>query len=121
MTTPAEPRFVRLSETERPTLTFTIDGQPASALHGDTLLVAVLQNRASLRTSEFGDGARAGFCLMGACQDCWMWDADGNRVRACSTPVASGMAVFTRPPHDDWGKLSAFSAQLQAGTAGEAP
>lgn len=115
MTAPAAPRFVRLSETERPAVAFTLDGRPASALRGDTLLVAVLQNRANLRASEFGDGPRAGFCLMGACQDCWIWDADGNRVRACSTPVADGMAVFTRPPRDDWSRMTAFSARLQAG------
>lgn len=111
----ARPRFVRLSETERPAVAFSLDGQPASALQGDTLLVAVLQNSGSLRTSEFGDGKRAGFCLMGACQDCWIWDGDGKRVRACSTPLAAGMAVFTQPPHDDWGLMTAFSAHLQAG------
>jgi len=111
----ARSRFVRLSETDRPALTFSLDGQPASALQGDTLLVAVLQNRGSLRTSEFGDGKRAGFCLMGACQDCWIWDGDGKRVRACSTPVRTGMTVFTYPPFDDWGLMTAFSAHLQAG------
>lgn len=121
MTASAKPRFVRLSETERPAVAFTLDGRPASALQGDTLLVAVLHDRGSLRVSEFGDGRRAGFCLMGACQDCWMWDAAGNRVRACSTPVAAGMAVFTRSPFDDWGKVTEFSAGLQADAEGSAP
>lgn len=111
----ARPRFVRLAETDRPAMTFSLDGQPASALQGDTLLVAILQNNGSLRTSEFGDGKRAGFCLMGACQDCWIWDGHGKRVRACSTPVAAGMTVLTHPPHDDWGLMTAFSAHLQAG------
>ena len=41
---------------------------------------------------------RAGFCLMGACQDCWVWLADGPRVRACTTPVAEGMHVLTHAP-----------------------
>jgi aerobic-type carbon monoxide dehydrogenase small subunit (CoxS/CutS family) len=96
-------------------MSFSLDGEPASALQGDTLLVAVLQNRGSVRASEFGDGKRAGFCLMGACQDCWIWDGDGKRVRACSTPVVAGMTVFTHPPHDDWSQMAAFSAHLQAG------
>jgi predicted molibdopterin-dependent oxidoreductase YjgC len=51
-----------------------------------------------LRDSEFGDGARAGFCLMGACQDCWMWTSTGERVRACTTFVAPGMSVITHQP-----------------------
>ena len=39
-------------------------------------------------------GHRAGFCLMAACQDCWVRLADGRRVRACSTVVEPGMAVM---------------------------
>jgi aerobic-type carbon monoxide dehydrogenase small subunit (CoxS/CutS family) len=50
-----------------------------------------------LRDSEFGDGRRAGFCLMGACQDCWVWTAQGERVRACSTPALPGMSIVTKP------------------------
>jgi predicted molibdopterin-dependent oxidoreductase YjgC len=88
-------RFVRLAETGRPAVSFTIDGRPAQALEGDTLLVAMLGAARSLRTSEFGDERRAGFCLMGACQDCWVWTAQGQRLRACSTPVAEGMQIVT--------------------------
>ncbi|MEP6876364.1 MAG: (2Fe-2S)-binding protein [Burkholderiales bacterium] len=95
-------RFVRLAETARPALTLTIDGQPASALEGDSLLVALLTHGRRVRSSEFGDGTRAGFCLMGACQDCWVWDEGGRRLRACSTTVASGMAVRTTPPPSYW-------------------
>src|SRR6266702_1282497 len=82
---PASARFVRLAEADRAPVPFTVDGTPASALDGDTLLVALLANGSRLRRSEFGDGNRAGFCLMGACQDCWVWTADGGRLRACST------------------------------------
>ncbi|MBT9503348.1 MAG: (2Fe-2S)-binding protein [Burkholderiaceae bacterium] len=101
---PAAPdaRFVRLAETGRPALRLSIDGRPVTAMQGDTLLVAVLSHQRSLRRSEFGDGARAGFCLMGACQDCWVWTEAGQRLRACSTPVAEGMAVRTRPPASHW-------------------
>lgn len=93
-------RFIRVAETDRPAVEFLIDGAAASAKVGDTLLVAVLTSAGSVRQSEFGDGERAGFCLMGACQDCWMWTAEGGRVRACTTPVQAGMHVLTRPPSE---------------------
>jgi len=95
-------RFVRLAETDRPSLTLQIDGQPATALAGDTLLVALLSHGRRVRDSEFGDGPRAGFCLMGACQDCWVWTPAGERLRACSTTVEAGMSVLTRPPASHW-------------------
>jgi aerobic-type carbon monoxide dehydrogenase small subunit (CoxS/CutS family) len=59
-------------------------------------MVALLTGTATLRDSEFGDGRRAGFCLMGACQDCWVWTAQGERVRACSTPAVPGMSIVTK-------------------------
>lgn len=96
---PASPsRFARLAEQGRPRVSFVLDGQPAEALAGDTLMVAILTLRGSLRTSEFGDGQRAGFCLMAACQDCWVWTEDGNRLRACSTFVTPGLRIVTRDP-----------------------
>jgi aerobic-type carbon monoxide dehydrogenase small subunit (CoxS/CutS family) len=95
-------RFVRLGEAGRRTVTFEIDGRPATALEGDTLLVALLMNTGQLRQSEFGDGPRAGFCLMGACQDCWVWTDRGDRLRACSTPVASGMRIATHGAEGLW-------------------
>ena len=95
-------RFVRLAETDRPSITLTIDGESAAALAGDTLLVALLTHGRRVRDSEFGDGPRAGFCLMGACQDCWVWTPDGDRLRACSTVAETGMAVLTRPPAAHW-------------------
>ena len=95
-------RFIRLAETGRPKVAFTIDGNPAEAMQGDTLLVAMLGATRSLRTSEFGDGRRAGFCLMGACQDCWVWTAQGERLRACSTPIAAGMQIVTQDTEAAW-------------------
>ncbi|WP_020651449.1 (2Fe-2S)-binding protein [Massilia niastensis] len=99
-------RFIRLAETGRPTINFTIDGRPAQALAGDTLLVAVLGAARSVRSSEFGDGKRAGFCLMGACQDCWVWTAEGQRLRACSTPVEEGMRIVTEDTEAAWFSLA---------------
>jgi hypothetical protein len=95
-------RFVRLAEREREPVPLSIDGRPVQALAGDTLLVALLTHGLRVRDSEFGDGARAGFCLMGACQDCWVWSAAGDRLRACSTAVQPGLAVLTQPPADHW-------------------
>jgi aerobic-type carbon monoxide dehydrogenase small subunit (CoxS/CutS family) len=49
-----------------------------------------------VRAAEFEDGARAGFCLMGACQDCWVSLEDGTRLRACTSFVAEGMRIVTQ-------------------------
>jgi predicted molibdopterin-dependent oxidoreductase YjgC len=86
--------FRRLIERTGAAVPFTIDGEPAEAREGDLLITAILLHRPALRRLEFGEGKRAGFCLMSACQDCFVLLADGRRVRACSTPVESGMAVI---------------------------
>ncbi|MFZ2100075.1 MAG: (2Fe-2S)-binding protein [Oricola sp.] len=90
-----KPRFQRVGETARPIIRITLDGETFEVLAGDTLMIAILTQRGQLRVSEFGDGPRAGFCLMGACQDCWIRLGDGRRMRACTTPAADGMAVLT--------------------------
>src|SRR5216117_1938439 len=95
-------RLVRLAETDRAPVHFDVDGRPATALEGDTVLVAVLAHQRHLRHSEFGDGVRAGFCLMGACQDCWVWTEEGERLRACTTVVRNGLRVATRQPEARW-------------------
>ncbi|WP_044274513.1 (2Fe-2S)-binding protein [Pseudomonas fluorescens] len=89
--------FKRLSETQRPALAFTLDGQPDTGLLGDTLLTAILTCAEHLRSSDFSAERRAGFCLMGACQDCWVRLADGRRVRACSTLLEEGQAISRDP------------------------
>lgn len=85
-----------MGEMARPLVRLDVDGTAVEAREGDTLLVALLTNGIGLRDSEFGDGMRAGFCLMGACQDCWVWTADGGRLRGCTTPVTAGMSIVTR-------------------------
>ena len=89
--------FKRLAETARPALSFTLDGQPASGLLGDTLLTAMLTCAEHLRGSDFSAERRAGFCLMGACQDCWVRLEDGRRVRACSTLLEEGQVISRDP------------------------
>ena len=99
-------RFVRLGEVERREIQIWIDGRPTKALEGDTLLVALLSNTGHLRQSEFSDGVRSGFCLMGACQDCWVRDEQGHRLRACSTPAHDGMRILTSAQEAEWASLA---------------
>ena len=91
-------RIVRLAEEGRPAVRFWLDGAPCTALSGDTVLTAILTHAPNLRRSEFGAEARAGFCLMGACQDCWVWQEVGGRLRACTTPLQDGMRLLTAAP-----------------------
>lgn len=102
-------RFVRLAETARPAVTISVDGEPVTALAGDTILVAVLNHKGYLRDAEFGDvhaaKHRAGFCLMGSCQDCLVWTTEGEKLQACSTEVTEGLAVVTVTPEAAWPPL----------------
>ncbi|HEY0800384.1 MAG TPA: (2Fe-2S)-binding protein [Steroidobacteraceae bacterium] len=99
-------KFVRLAETGRAPINFSIDGETVTAFAGDTLLVAMLCNTNHVRDSEFGPETRAGFCLMGACQDCWIWTTDGERMRACTTMVSADLNVVTRQPEVQWPNLA---------------
>jgi len=91
----AKPLLHRVAESGRAPVAFTLDGQPAHAMAGDTVLTAVLTQGSQLRRNEFSDAPRAGFCMMGACQDCWILTDDGGRLRACSTFIEPGMALVT--------------------------
>ncbi|MFO1148036.1 MAG: (2Fe-2S)-binding protein [Alsobacter sp.] len=93
-------RVVRLAATGRAPVRFVLDGETCEGLAGDTVLTAVLAVAPALRLGDRGDGARAGFCLMGACQDCWMWQENGPRFQACSMPLSAGLRLLTRPPGD---------------------
>ena len=95
-------RFVRLAERERAKVRLRVDGEPVDALQGDTLMVALLTHGSALRQSEFDPGRRAGFCLMGACQDCWVWTRGGERLRACSNEVREGLDIVTKQPEAIW-------------------
>ncbi|MDP3255607.1 MAG: (2Fe-2S)-binding protein [Bosea sp. (in: a-proteobacteria)] len=76
----------------------TFEGSAITATSGDSVLAALLTHGLLVRRHEFGDEPRAGFCLMGACQDCWVWSGHGGRLRACTTPVVEGMTLFAQPP-----------------------
>ncbi len=91
-------RLVRVTPATGPPVCISVDGRPIEAVGGDSVLVAILTSLSLLRRHELSNEPRAGFCLMGACQDCWMWTADGTRLRACTTAVADGLHVLTGPP-----------------------
>lgn len=104
-----EAQLLRLAEDERTPVFFTLDGVPTSALEGDTVLTAILTQRRTLRISDFSGEPRAGFCLIGACQDCWIRTEDGARLRACSTTIEARMRLLTKtvdthgaePPYEE--------------------
>ena len=73
-----EAQFLRVIPRQALAVRLTIDGQIVEAIEGDSLLAVLLLN-GGLRRLEFGGAPRAGFCLMGACQDCWVWSAAGDR------------------------------------------
>ena len=88
---------IRLVDQDRPALIFTVDGVEVPAKQGDTLLTAMLTaGLGHVRTSEFGDGGRSGFCWMGACQDCWVVVVGKGVRRACTTLVETGIEVIRR-------------------------
>jgi hypothetical protein len=95
---PVPGRIIRLVQLPREALAFMLDGVTQQGFQGDTVLTAVLSVKTALRQSEFGPEQRAGFCLMGACQDCWIWQENGPRLRACSTPLVQGMRLRRAPP-----------------------
>ena len=87
--------FRRLEETGREPISFTLDGEVLHAMRGDTIMTAVLTHRSQLRRSDLSASARAGFCLMGACQDCWIESESGQRYRSWSTLLVPGMRLKT--------------------------
>jgi predicted molibdopterin-dependent oxidoreductase YjgC len=85
----------RLARQNLPSIAFTLDGEACSGRAGDTVLTAVLTQADRVRLSDFSASPRAGFCQMGACQDCWILTADSKRIRACSTILEPGMNLRT--------------------------
>lgn len=93
-------QFRRIDALDRERINCTVDGEPVEGLRGDTILTALLMNRRRLRRFEFGGEWRAGFCLMGACQDCWIYSADRTPLRACTTLLEHGMELVTEMRDD---------------------
>ncbi|CAM5202166.1 ferredoxin [Bosea thiooxidans] len=89
------PLLRRIARKDHAAIAFTLDGAPCEGRAGDTLLSAILSRTESLRRAEFSGEPRAGFCQMGACQDCWVMNEAGERLRACTTPLLAGMRIVT--------------------------
>lgn len=87
--------FKRLIRVEQPSIGFFLDGKAMEGRKGDTLLTAILSNVDALRASDVSKSPRAGFCQMGACQDCWVTLESGERLRACTTPLSKGLRILT--------------------------
>ncbi|PGH57405.1 (2Fe-2S)-binding protein [Azospirillum palustre] len=91
--------FRRLPEIETAshTVSFTIDGRPASARAGDSVTAALLANGVTAcRTTAVSGAPRGPYCMMGVCYDCLVTiDGTGNR-QGCQVRVAPGMAVETQ-------------------------
>lgn len=91
------PILTRIAVFDTPPVSLTIDGETVTARRGESVLAAILLSSDHLRRHEVNGEPRAGFCLMGACQDCWVWFGPDRRGRACTTPVEEGMRISTSP------------------------
>jgi predicted molibdopterin-dependent oxidoreductase YjgC len=93
---PSSPaQFVRRYRKDERPIGFKLNGVAQTGRHGDTVLTAILCNDGKLRVTEFTRQPRAGFCLIGACQDCNVMTEDGSKLRACTTLLQEGMAFVT--------------------------
>lgn len=88
----------RLETNALPLVDIKVDGVCIHARQGETILVALNAALGHVRNFEFRAEQRAGFCFMGACQDCWLWTSAGERVRACTNLVEDGMTLSTSAP-----------------------
>ncbi|MDR7145146.1 (2Fe-2S)-binding protein [Rhizobium sp. BE258] len=91
---------MRLPIAKAEEITITVDGEAYAARLGETVLTALRMGPGHVRHFEFAAEKRAGFCLMGACQDCWLWQEDGQRLRACTTRAECGMRLATAAPEE---------------------
>jgi predicted molibdopterin-dependent oxidoreductase YjgC len=85
----------RLARKNLPSVPFILNGVACVGHAGDTVMTAILTQADRLRLSDFSGLPRAGFCQMGACQDCWVLTAEGKRIRACGTALEPGMDLRT--------------------------
>jgi D-hydroxyproline dehydrogenase subunit gamma len=99
---PPKSHAKRLSELDREGVSLHVDGTAVKALAGDTILTAILRSTGQTGTDAFNHTKQSGFCLMGACQSCWVWTAEGQRLRACDTQVQEGFKIFIDGERIGW-------------------
>ena len=78
-------------------IVFTFDGETITGREGEPLMSALLASgiRVLRTTPDLGE-PRGGYCLIGRCSDCQVVVDGVPGVRACVTPVRSGMVVRTQ-------------------------
>ncbi len=80
-----------------PALRFTFDGEPMTALPGQTVGAALLAGGVrTLRTTRVEGRPRGMFCGIGVCFDCLVTVNGMPGVRACLAPVGDGDDVRTQ-------------------------
>jgi sarcosine oxidase subunit alpha len=87
-------------------VTIDVDGRPVAAFLGETIAAAMIATRGPVFRHDIRGQARGLYCNMGTCSECFVRitlpEGKTLRMRACLTPVASGMQVFTDqgPSHE---------------------
>jgi sarcosine oxidase subunit alpha len=80
-------------------VTIDVDGQPVAAFLGETIAAAMLAARGPVFRYDTRGRARGLYCNMGTCSECFVWitlpEGKTLRLRACLTPIVSGMQVCT--------------------------
>ncbi|MGC0055090.1 (2Fe-2S)-binding protein [Brucella pituitosa] len=92
---PLTAQFRRRYRLNEQPIGYLLDGVPFEGRRGDTVLTAILSVQGKVRHTEFTGEPRAGFCLIGACQDCHVMTVEGKRLRACTTLLEDGMEFVT--------------------------
>jgi D-hydroxyproline dehydrogenase subunit gamma len=89
-------RLVGAVDRGRP-VTLLVDGEPVPAFEGESVAAALLAvGRRGLRVAPRRREQRGMYCGIGLCFECVM-SIDGQRIRACQTPVRDGMLVGGAP------------------------
>lgn len=77
-----------------PDLTFSFNGQKVSAISGQTIAAALLQNEITdIRKTRFEGQSRSIFCGIGICFDCVVTVNGVSNQRSCLVEVTNGMEV----------------------------
>jgi len=83
------------------TVVVSVDGAPVQAYPGETVATVLLAtDRQTFRHTDHLHTPRGLFCGMGVCFDCLVTIDGQPNVRACMTPVQSGMVIETGGPSD---------------------
>lgn len=73
-----------------------VNGVPVVAYEGESLATALLAAGVQVFSRDSSGRARSPYCNMGVCFDCMVVIQEGTssrRVRACLTPIVSGLCV----------------------------